>query len=99
MIVKFEDLLHEKGSYGGHVEKREKQGTWKTCLKPLFCMASHNCKLKITEEKEGDRDPRHQKTLLSSLYSAWPITGKFVTCCYDCTDWNAETFKQIFAGS
>lgn len=66
MIVKFRAFPDEKGFICGHVEKREIQGTSKTCLKPLFCMASHNCKLKITEGKK--KDLRHSKNQLKSLF-------------------------------
>lgn len=54
MIVKFRDFLDEKWSFGGHVEKRKKRKSKALgmCLKPLFCMASHNCKLKNTEGKK-----------------------------------------------
>lgn len=88
MIVKFRDFLDEKWSFGGHVEKKKK-GKRKskalgTCLKPLFCMASHNCKLKNTEGKK--RDPRHSKNQLKSLYSAQLVTVKFLTRSYDYTN-------------
>lgn len=33
-------------------EKKRKSKALGMCLKPLFCMASHNCKLKNTEGKK-----------------------------------------------
>lgn len=94
MMPKFVASQHKKALLVATWKREKSSALGEICLKPLFCMAAHNCELKITQEAERERDPRHSENQLKSLYSARLLTAKFLIHSYD-TNRNAGDFSRF----
>lgn len=86
-MVKFIAFQCQKGLLAAMWEKKRKPWHLKQMYpKPLFCMASHDCKLKITQEKESEKTKALKKSVFIPLgWSLW----KFLTHHYDYTNRDA----------
>lgn len=68
VMVKFIAFQCQKGLLAAMWEKKRKPWHLKQMYpKPLFCMASHDCKLKITQEKESEKTKALKKSVFIPL--------------------------------